>query len=108
MDLSLGACGACRTRPTRCAWDTSALESLTLDGRRQPVDFLLPDECSGSSHTTSACRCRPTTSLMTLRMAVETVSRVLTLLRTTRHRVPRHASFKYLRPACTRGRNSAY
>jgi hypothetical protein len=47
MDLSLGACGACRTRPTRCAWDTSALESLTLDGRRQPVDFLLPDDVLG-------------------------------------------------------------
>jgi CRP/FNR family nitrogen fixation transcriptional regulator len=82
MDLSLGTCGACRTLPTKCAWDTSALESLMtlvqcevdeviyhtqeqaqywyrivtgaarkcalmMDGRRQIVDFLLPDDVFG-------------------------------------------------------------
>jgi CRP/FNR family transcriptional regulator, nitrogen fixation regulation protein len=82
MDLSSGTCGACRTHPTECAWDTSALESLMtlvrcevdeviyhkqeqvqywyrvvtgaarkcslmMDGRRQIVDFLLPDDVFG-------------------------------------------------------------
>ena len=82
MDLGLGTCGTCRTLPTQCAWDTSALESLMtliqcevneviyhnqeqaqywyrvvtgaarkcslmMDGRRQIVDFLLPDDVFG-------------------------------------------------------------
>jgi hypothetical protein len=82
--------------------------SSTMDGRRRTVDFPLPDDVFGFvAHNL----CRPMSRYNIadeLAMAVDTVSRVLILLRITRHRVPQHASFQYLRPPCTRARNSAY